>query len=118
MGFVVIVLAAWNQTKPPVRGDVIEVNRVTYGRDTPQLEQVIVWEWSPDYRRLDCIGYRITNVDRIALTTRGVRADGTEFVGPVIYTVTSHDPEIAARRLLPCDKRGRLTCQRGTSWRH
>ena len=106
MGFVIIVLAAWNQTKPPVRCDAIEINEILDDAGKVCLEQIVLWEWSPDYCRFDCIGFAICNTDKIKRTSRGIEWAGIHYVAPIVqHTVTRHDPEVESRKLFPKEKR-------------
>lgn len=87
------------------RVDLIELNRIYDSDDKLRLEQVILWEWSPAFRRYDVVAWRMMNEqppyrlpggdwcfrwhERDARITREVRSTNYR------ETHTRHDPEIA-----------------------
>lgn len=55
MWLMLMVLGSLGREQLPTTADTIEVNH------TPRFSQVIIWQWSEDYNRLDCIDYWLIN---------------------------------------------------------
>lgn len=97
------------------RVDLIELNRILDDSGNVRIEQVILWEWSPEFRRYDVVAWRLVDGDVMRLPyrlpsgewcfrwhepaariTREVRAKNYQ------ETKTRHDPEIANQSLHRC----------------
>lgn len=84
----------------PTDVDTIEVNH------TPRFTQVILWRWSYDYNRNDCLGYWVTNYERDLPTQTGRFWIG-RWAGKVyrsrqmVESWTQNDPERDNAKLFP-----------------
>jgi len=80
--------------------DRIEVNH------TPTFTQVVLWNWSHDYNRYDCVGYWLTEKLYEMPTTLGTRStvmyQGKRYsTKQVVQTFTRNDPERDNAQLFP-----------------
>lgn len=86
------------------RVDLLEVNRVS------GFDQVLFWDWSPDYRRYHCQGWAL----QFTVTERNGKPtvllpDGRVVQAPIIrYTETTKDPERENAKLFPPQFRRKL----------
>lgn len=112
-GVIAGALLSFNAWASP-RCDVLELNTVLNASGSAAYTQVILWEWSPDYRRLDCMGYvMVDNPRQVWRTSRGLWVNGREIVAPIVrVTVTRHDPERESSRLFPAQHRPTWPCHR------
>lgn len=90
--------------KPEIQCDAIEINHL-HRNGKEAFVQVIVWNWSADYHRLDCHGYTLINDvvqlpgGRIKITTQAGKVLYAR--GPVFTSFTDFDPERENQKLFP-----------------
>lgn len=97
--------------KPEIYCDAVEVNHM-HRDGVLAFVQVIVWNWSPDYHRLDCDGYTLSSdVEQLP----GGRIKITTQAGKVLYargklfvTHTDFDPERQNQIIFPTKHRQRV----------
>jgi hypothetical protein len=104
------VTAAFRPTTTTV--DLIELNHVQFDHGGG-FSQVILWTWSPDYRRYDSVGWYLVDVQKLETLPykKGDRwiakhCDGKNYIlqfdaGIFRETRTKHDPERENRKLRP-----------------
>lgn len=105
-----VVLGSVDRLAPKsARVDLIEINqRVVHGQ--PAYEQVIFYDWSPDYRRYHCQGWSLRFDVMRKPGKYVVRLPENRFIeAPIIrYTVTEDDPERENTKLFPPEHRRKL----------
>jgi hypothetical protein len=93
--------------------DLMELNHVQV-QTNPVMgySQVILWQWSPDYRRYDCEGWYLVDPKKLeglpAWTGQRwtARRRGQQFHAKIFReTTTSYDPERESRKLKPEPKK-------------
>lgn len=85
---------------PPAEWDLVEVNHCYHSDGSLRFHQVILWEWSPDYCRMHCQGFVLTNY--WSITERSVTTEKQTLFGKrVIETWTDYDPERKNHCLFP-----------------
>lgn len=90
--------------------DLIEINHVYDETGRHRFDQMILWEWSPDYRRFHVVGWWTLNQD-VNYTINGNTAQLRELVADGVVarsartylgkakreTWTTRDPEVTSR---------------------
>jgi len=91
--------------------DLIEVNHKLGEDGREQFTQVIIWDWSHDYRRYDVVAWwLVSGNDELPCRTtcRTVRQGWLIRAGDARETWTTNDPERDNRLLLPEKYRRRM----------
>lgn len=93
--------------------DLIEINH-SYRGDV-RTDQVIYWEWSPDYSRMDVVSWHLYREVQSVSYAGGwhtVVGSGTRVRSRLLTeTWTAHDPERSAKRLMNEKYRRGLSCR-------
>lgn len=89
--------------------DLIELNHYTSDIGTLCYSQVIVWEWSPTYRRYDVRMWWIVEKDEAPILRNGQYYFRTVRSAMYRETHTRTDPERMNQKLLPPEQRRALS---------
>lgn len=102
ISILIVLLALSHQRTQTLSYDIIELNDCR----KCSIEQLIVWDWSPDYRRNHCQGWILQeHVEQVTFSppyrfriTSGP-CSGKMIQAPILtHTSTTHDPEVLDRR--------------------
>ena len=91
---------------PTTHVDLIEINHLHDESGKHKFTQIILWDWSPDYRRDHVRAWWI--VERLHEELSGLtitKRDRTIQGRAVRETWTVEDPEVANRKVWPCHLR-------------
>ena len=114
-----LILLLLPLANPTQTVDMIELNHYQSADGCQIFDQLIFWEWSPDYRRFNAMGWVILS-EHSQLPTRNaqgyavrVNRDGRDYIVRSLRyreTHTTNDPERVNLKLLPHELR------RGMIW--
>lgn len=91
---------------PSTHVDLIEINHLHDESGKHKSTQIILWDWSPDYRRYQVRAWWIPERLHDELSGLTITKRDRTIVGRAVReTWTDYDPEVENRKVFPCHLR-------------